>query len=104
MTVPFEGDSIALLEACAVGLSALSAVRTGQDTGRRAPGILPQERNTVVQPASVPAADSRRSFGRGERYEFPAENAVPQTQPQTTIMSAEAISKAVERDARRFGG
>ncbi|MBE6932487.1 MAG: hypothetical protein E7464_03775 [Ruminococcaceae bacterium] len=100
MELPFENDSLELLEACAMALLPL-------------PGTAEEK---IVPPMSksddTPAAGSlpHRFFGSETVIKQPESYFVGDNVPvfpahsenNSTVFSVEALSRAVERDARRF--
>ncbi len=101
MTLPFEQDALSLLEACAMALLPLNAAAQSESQAsnasasqqgahhavwQRSPGG-----SAVVTKARTPAADWTES-----------DISFVSLLPQTTTLNAEALSKAIERDARRY--
>jgi len=101
MILPFEQDALPLLEACAMALLPLNAATqreaqasdtsaspqgTHRAVWQRSPGG-----SAVVREAFVSSADLTQG-----------DNSFLSLLPQDTILNAEALSKAIERDARRY--
>lgn len=100
MILPFEHDSLALLEVCAEALVPLPSVPNTQEASSLAQtGILPPAQ-TVRQRFSDDHALMKQteSLTGGEYRRMP----LMPTMEKETGFSVEALSRAVERDARRF--
>ena len=100
MELPFEHDSLELLNACAVALLPLSPVPS------------PQHENPFAQTEVLPAAENHRAWNPGGNatmrqvggtfgadFGAVASDFLPD---YSAGISVEALSRAVERDARRF--
>lgn len=92
MILPFETDELALLEACAMALAALSSDRTHfasqpfrQMVFKRLPGEA-----AVMEPTAHDTETERLLLSAA--YPMAGE-----------ALSVEALSRSIERDARRFG-
>lgn len=98
MTLPFETDEMALLEACAMAIAPLNAAPEGA-SARFASQTLPQGRLVFKRlPAEDAALTQTGAYGEAERTVHSA--SFPLTQE---ALSAEALSRSFERDARRYG-
>lgn len=100
MTLPFELDSLELLDACAVALLPLSPV---PDEKRDKPFVCDEV--LPVSEAHSPWFSAERAVLKRSNGTFGAESGAVSLEylPQISAgISVEALSRAVERDARRF--
>ena len=98
MPLPFEQDALALLEACAMALLPLNVPAQGQAVRHAAPFA---EALHSTQWQQTPGGSTVVTKAPPAQWQ----QAVPPfvTLPsQTTTLSAEQLSKTIERDARRF--
>lgn len=100
MELPFEKDTPELLAACAMALRPLSALSPAKEEAPQMPSEVQPHAGTLWQRfpgGNAVMKQSGGSFGAATQTALP--NYLPE---RSTGISVEALSRAVERDARRF--